>query len=1069
MDPRLSELATSESGPQAQGLLFGQPFLKELTKFVATFSGLDKAQSSLRRAFRPVFARAGRSGGRSFGRGSGQQRGQQSHQGGGGQRQQQQSSYSGSKTTFYPSRKGRGQGNKGGYGGNQGGRQDFSSTGELDSLRQCCSGGQGAICSRELAHDLKRCMDIADSSRVPHRILSPTPSRSRPFSPCFFPTRSRGDLQGNRFSSSQRGHCANDPAFTGVRQQCVSGGEERGRFSPCAQSQGIQQRGGLSTLQDGGHPSSQGSSSQGRLDGSPGFDGRLLVRSHLSASSPLSSVPMVGGVVRVHGSPVRPIVRSMVLHEAPETSYGIAASTRGAANRVSGRHSFDGSVPAATTFPFIVDNRSASVSRISSESSEISFTTHSVDRVSGFSCGLDILPASLACPEGQVYQEGIEVTVVRSERIFAVDRSDCRTISLFHSGYISRSLALLGPATAQDPALAERSSLFRPRSSVTGREVGDVVVAPSHGSLERESPVRFDSGFGVGIGCESVGLGSPLRRHDDGRPLVSGRTSPSHQLPGTSGGIFCNPQPCSSGHQLLHFAPHGQHLSGEVCEQTGGNTVETVGRDCEGFLAFLPSEEDHSYCRVSPRSPESGGRLELSPSAGLQRLAASPRVFRTLSRLWGRPWIDLFASRLNAHLPRFYSWPPDPEALATDAFLQTWPPQLCFSPVRNDPASLGQDEAVSIGDHSDSSSLEGSSVVSGPPGNELLDSVSASNEVESAVGSSAPSTSSNSVGPAPSGGVASFGERWKVPGLSGDAERFITEAWAPNTRKRYASAWRRWCDWCSERDLDPASADVSLVVNFLASIASSGSAYRTVNSFRSALSAGHDFVDGKPIGEHHLITKLLRGVRMAKPPCPKYVALWDVSVVLRFLEAWPPNASLSRKQLSAKLTMLLCLVSCKRISDVRALDLAGRSFSPEGVTFTVSRRTKTNLSTVTYPVFPQNPQLCVVRCIKDYEVSTAPFRQDLSGQLLIALQKPFKPVAPATLARWVRWLMSEAGIDVSIFGAHSARGAMASKAFHVGVSLQDIVKTADWSSDTVFKTYYFTPIVDIASVVVDKL
>ncbi|XP_078518076.1 uncharacterized protein LOC144782573 [Lissotriton helveticus] len=129
MDPRLSELATSESGPLAQGLLFGQPFLKELTQFVATFSGLDKAQSSLRRAFRPVFARAGRSGGRSFGRGSGQQRGQQSHQGGGGQRHQQQSSYSGSKATFYPSRKGRGQGHKGGYGGNQGGRQDFSSAG----------------------------------------------------------------------------------------------------------------------------------------------------------------------------------------------------------------------------------------------------------------------------------------------------------------------------------------------------------------------------------------------------------------------------------------------------------------------------------------------------------------------------------------------------------------------------------------------------------------------------------------------------------------------------------------------------------------------------------------------------------------------------------------------------------------------------------------------------------------------------------------------------------------------------------------------------------------------------
>ncbi|XP_078512122.1 uncharacterized protein LOC144771629 [Lissotriton helveticus] len=82
LDPKLAELSTSESGPAAQGLLFGQPFLKELTQFVSTFSGLDKAQASSRRAFRPVFSKAGRNRGRSFGGCQQQQpsqRGYQSH------------------------------------------------------------------------------------------------------------------------------------------------------------------------------------------------------------------------------------------------------------------------------------------------------------------------------------------------------------------------------------------------------------------------------------------------------------------------------------------------------------------------------------------------------------------------------------------------------------------------------------------------------------------------------------------------------------------------------------------------------------------------------------------------------------------------------------------------------------------------------------------------------------------------------------------------------------------------------------------------------------------------------
>lgn len=167
--------------------------------------------------------------------------------------------------------------------------------------------------------------------------------------------------------------------------------------------------------------------------------------------------------------------------------------------------------------------------------------------------------------------------------------------------------------------------------------------------------------------------------------------------------------------------------------------------------------------------------------------------------------------------------------------------------------------------------------------------------------------------------------------------------------------------------------------------------------------------------------------------------------------------------------MLLCLVSCKRVSDIRALDLAGRQYTPDGVTFNITRRTKCNSSLVSYPSFPDNPKLCVVHCLKEYEVSTAEFRSDPKGPVFLALQKPFRPVTPATLARWVRWLMTEAGIDVSKFGAHSVRGAMASKSFSMGVSLSDIMHAADWSAESTFKTFYYKPIIDVASAVVAKL
>ena len=49
-----------------------------------------------------------------------------------------------------------------------------------------------------------------------------------------------------------------------------------------------------------------------------------------------------------------------------------------------------------------------------------------------------------------------------------------------------------------------------------------------------------------------------------------------------------------------------------------------------------------------------------------------PTVFRSLMRIRGPCVKDLFADRLNAQLSQFFSWRPDPMALASDALQQDW-------------------------------------------------------------------------------------------------------------------------------------------------------------------------------------------------------------------------------------------------------------------------------------------------------------------------------------------------------------------------------------------------------------
>lgn len=258
-------------------------------------------------------------------------------------------------------------------------------------------------------------------------------------------------------------------------------------------------------------------------------------------------------------------------------------------------------------------------------------------------------------------------------------------------------------------------------------------------------------------------------------------------------------------------------------------------------------------------------------------------------------------------------------------------------------------------------------------------------------------------------------------------------------------------------------------LNYLAERASEGLAYRSINAIRSAISAAHQPVDGAHLGEHPFVCKLLRGIRLSLPPEPHYSVLWDVNLVLNLFLSWQHNRYLSLKELLAKLAMLLYLISCRRVSDVHALDISARVFSPEGVTFTVSCRTKSMTRSVSYPAFPDTPILCVVQCLKAYEDLTLDLRPPGEQQLLIALRKPHRAVSSPTIARWVRWVMQEAGIDTKQFGAHSARGAMASKAFSLGARLEDLMRAADWSSDSTFKRFYFKPVLEVAQLVVSKL
>ena len=53
-------------------------------------------------------------------------------------------------------------------------------------------------------------------------------------------------------------------------------------------------------------------------------------------------------------------------------------------------------------------------------------------------------------------------------------------------------------------------------------------------------------------------------------------------------------------------------------------------------------------------------------------------AFIAITKVFGFPQIDLFASRLNAQLPLYVSWLPDPYCYSVDAFKMSWRPWFAF-------------------------------------------------------------------------------------------------------------------------------------------------------------------------------------------------------------------------------------------------------------------------------------------------------------------------------------------------------------------------------------------------------
>lgn len=283
---------------------------------------------------------------------------------------------------------------------------------------------------------------------------------------------------------------------------------------------------------------------------------------------------------------------------------------------------------------------------------------------------------------------------------------------------------------------------------------------------------------------------------------------------------------------------------------------------------------------------------------------------------------------------------------------------------------------------------------------------------------------------------------------------------ATKTKKQYDSALNHWIKFCADQGVDPLAGSVPTVISFLTLKFKEGLSYSSLNSYRSALS----LIIGPHLGNNEQIKRFFKGVFKLRPKKPRYEEVWDANIVLNYLNTLFPNDTIGLELITKKTVTLLALVTAHRVQTLSLILTENISVNNDNISIKIPDFIKTTgphrlQPNLIIPFFKDNPNICPATTLLSYLDITRDIRGTCK-RLFITFKKPYHTACSTTLSRWIKSSLSEGGIDVGIFSAHSTRHAATSKASDGGLSIEVIRKAAGWSEgSSCFARFYKRPII----------
>ena len=369
----------------------------------------------------------------------------------------------------------------------------------------------------------------------------------------------------------------------------------------------------------------------------------------------------------------------------------------------------------------------------------------------------------------------------------------------------------------------------------------------------------------------------------------------------------------------------GQYDSISLFEENGRYQELRIVQSQQGDMGNFDVSKDHNYCITFGRKIEHRSGLRVSVGQGLKRVETMSNSFQenyssSLDAMHRSVCIPTFSSSLKISFMETRSIQPR-ERCVLDVLGKSQ--GVCISPILSYPKGYDESFERQGNSYTNNSSLANTSLVSTGlsvvnQGPHTCSKVQGCVKISS---SGDTSTSRKSISSA--SGLDSFREQLTSEGISGDAAELISASRRKSTRSRYESAWRKWSSWCSQQEIDSICCPVNHILNFLSSKFKEGLQHGAIAGYMFAISAYHLPIDGFKVGEHPRVSELMKGIFNKRPPQPKYNFIWDVDIVVNFIDGMGDNKSIQSLLLAKKLAMLLALTSSSRAHEICYLDITG--------------------------------------------------------------------------------------------------------------------------------------------------